>query len=358
LDRQAAAAEPDNEESINASCNVQGQFTCLRKCQPQRQAAPSAAPRNARMSATTPDTTVVFADLAGSTRIYEALGNAAAAEAIARLTQWIGGVCEAHGGRAVKMLGDGVLAVFPQAPAAVAAMVALQRTHARQLPDWPNHIRMRLQVGVAAGEVIEVDGDCYGDAVNVASRLADLAGPDHIWATRTVIAQLGSLDEDVRVRGLGSIPLRGRSQAADIFQVDWEQDIQSRYLTRPATLSDQVLPKPTRGGGLRLSCLGRQRRFGMADLPIELGRADEAEFQVEDQRVSRVHARIEWRHGSLVLSDTSSYGTWVRFAGGATALTLRRDECVLIGAGELALGAPFEDVTAPIVRFQVLPGGR
>jgi adenylate cyclase len=309
------------------------------------------------MSAMNPNTTVVFADLAGSTGVYEALGNAAAAEAIARLTQWIGGVCQDHGGRVVKLLGDGVLAVFPQAAGAVAAVVALQRAHARQLPDWPNHIRMRLQIGVAAGEVIEVDGDCYGDAVNVASRLSDLSGPDHIWATRTVVSQLGQLEDDVRVRSLGSIPLRGRSQAADIFQVDWEQDVQSRHLTRPATLSDQVLPKPALGGGVRLSWLGRERRFRMADLPIHLGRAGEAEFKVEDQRVSRIHARIEWRNGSLALADMSSYGTWVRFAAG-TVVSLRRDECALVGAGELALGAPFEDVTAPIVDFAVLAAGQ
>lgn len=310
------------------------------------------------MSATRPNATVVFADLAGSTSVYEALGNAAAAEAIARITRWIAGVCEEHDGRVVKLLGDGVLAVYDRAADAVSAVVALQRAHARQLPDWPNDVRMGLQVGVASGEVVEVDGDCYGDAVNVASRLSDLSGPDHIWTTHTVISQLAALPEDVRVRSLGSIPLRGRSEAAEIFQVDWEQDVQSRHLTRPATLSDQVVPRPPLGGGIRLSWQDRRRRFRTQDLPIHLGRADEAQFQVPDQRVSRNHARIEWRNGALVLADMSSYGTWVRFAGGADALSLRRDECVLVGAGELSLGAAFEDATAPIVEFEVLAAGQ
>ncbi len=154
-------------------------------------------------------TTVVFADLAGSTGVYEALGNARAAEVITGLIHWIRGVCESHGGRVVKTLGDGVLAVFPDARGAIAAVVALQRARLERLPDWPDRITMRLQIGIDAGEVIEVDGDCYGDAVNVASRLS---GPDRIWTTRTVVSQLGSLDEDVRFRSLGPIPLRGRSQ--------------------------------------------------------------------------------------------------------------------------------------------------
>lgn len=308
------------------------------------------------MSATPRNATVVFADLAGSTGLYEALGNAAAAEAIARITRWIAGVCEAHDGRVVKLLGDGVLAVHPRAADAVAAVVALQRAHARQLPAGPEG--MRLQIGVASGEVVEMDGDCYGDAVNVAARLSDLCGPDHIWTTRAVVAQLAALPEDVRVRSLGPIPLRGRSEAAEIFQVDWEQDAQSRQLTRPATLSDHLPVRPPSGGGVRLSCHGRRQRFRAEELPIHLGRADEAQFQVVDPRVSRNHARIEWRSGALVLADLSSYGTWVRFSAGADALMLRREECVLVGVGELALGAAFDDATAPIVQFEVLAAGQ
>ena len=54
------------------------------------------------------DVTVVFADLTGSTGIYESLGNAKATRAITGLTEWIGKVCASHEGRVVKYLGDGV----------------------------------------------------------------------------------------------------------------------------------------------------------------------------------------------------------------------------------------------------------
>ena len=305
----------------------------------------------------TDSTTVVFADLTGSTAVYEAIGNARAAEAITRLTQWIGRVCETHGGRVVKTLGDGLFAVFPDGQRAIGAVVALQRAHTQRLAEWPDPIRMRLQIGVASGEVIEVDGDCYGDAVNVASRLSDLSGPDHIWATRTVVSQLGTL-QDVRVRSLGAIPLRGRTQAADIYQVDWEEGLQTHQLTRPATLSEQIRPRPASAAGIRLACVDHQKRFRMAELPIHLGRSDEADFPVDDLRVSRLHARIEWRSGRLVLTDTSSYGTWMRFAGSPAVVGLRRDECALVGSGELALGAPFDDFTVPKVQFEILAAGR
>ncbi len=303
-------------------------------------------------------TTVVFADLAGSTGLYEALGNARAAEAITRLTQWIGRVCESHGGRVVKTLGDGVLSVFPDGRQALAAVVELQRSHQDHTADWPSEAPMRLQIGIAAGEVIEVDGDCYGDAVNVASRLSDLSGPDQIWATRTVVTQLRPVDRELRYRSLGSFPLRGRQQPTEIFQVEWEdEDANGRNLTRPALLSQRTA-RPAAAGGIRLAWLDHQRRFRVADLPVHVGRSAEAEFAVEDQRVSRLHARIEWRNGSLMLTDISSYGTWVRFAGANAELALRRQDCILMGSGEMALGAPFEDFTVPVVYFEVLSAGQ
>jgi class 3 adenylate cyclase len=303
-------------------------------------------------------TTVVFTDLAGSTGLYEVLGNARAAEAINQLTQWIGRVCESHGGRVVKMLGDGVLCVFPDGRPALAAVLELQRSHQDRTADWPTQAPMRLRIGIAAGEVIEVDGDCYGDAVNVASRLSDLSGPDQIWATRTVVSQLRSTDRELRYRSLGSFPLRGRQQPTEIFQVDWEDEDASGRLTRPALLSGRTAPRPPSGGGIRLGWLEHHRCFRIADLPVHVGRAAEAEFAVDDQRVSRLHARIEWRNGSLMLTDISSYGTWVRFAGADAELALRRQDCILMGSGEIALGAPFEDCTVPVVSFEVLSAGQ
>jgi len=304
-------------------------------------------------------TTVVFADLAGSTGLYEALGNARAADAITQLTHWIGRVCESHGGRVVKTLGDGVLAVFPEGRTALASVLDLQRSRQNHTGQWPSSAPVRLQIGIAAGEVIEVGGDCYGDAVNIASRLSDLSGPDQIWATRSVVSQVRAPDRDRLFRSLGSFPLRGRQQPTAIFQVHWQdEDAQGNDLTRPALLSERVAPRPPAGGGIRLEWLDRQRRFRVADLPVHVGRSIEAEFPIDNQRVSRLHARIEWRNGSLMLADISTYGTWVRFAASNADLALRRQDCILMGRGEMALGAPFEDVAVPIVAFEVLDSAR
>ena len=303
-------------------------------------------------------TTVVFADLAGSTALFEAIGNVRATEAITGLTQWIGSVCAAHGGRVVKMLGDGVLALFPAGAAAVAAVVELQRVHARRLEECAEDTRMRLQIGVAAGDVIEVDGDCYGEAVNVASRLSDLSGPDQIWATTAVVRQVPAPGEGVGFRSLGPILLRGMSKETMVFRVDWQEDLPGmQTLTEAGRLP---VPAQSRASGtsVRLSWLDQRMEFSAARMPVHLGRGDDAQFPVQDQRVSRLHARVDWRNGSFVLTDMSSYGTWVRFAGSPTRLSLRRAECILLGTGDIALGASFEDFTAPIVAFEIITSGR
>lgn len=300
--------------------------------------------------------TVVFADLSGSTGVFDQLGNEQATQAVTALTHWIGRVCEQHGGWVVKKLGDGVLALFGQPAPAIAAVIQMQRDHADRLREWPNPLRMRLQVGVASGDLVEVDDDCYGDAVNVAARLSDLAGPDQIWATRETIDACAHPPAGARFLSLGSVPIRGKSGRAALYRVEWQEDVQTVHLTEPARLHP---PGPQVARGLtqriRLSWLDQRTDFSLVDLPVHLGRDDDAQFPVKDPRVSRLHARIDWRSGTFVLTDLSSYGTWVRFAGPAALVSLRRDHCVLLGAGEIALGASFEDFTVPTVQFEVDP---
>ena len=303
-------------------------------------------------------TTVVFADLTGSTGVFEALGNERATRAITKLTQWIGDVCAEHGGRVVKTLGDGVLAVFPDGVGAVDAVVQLQRVHLRRIAEWPTRLRMRLQVGVACGEVVEVDGDCYGDAVNVASRLSDLSGADQIWATDTVTAQIPAPGEGVRFRSLGPVAIRGKAESRVVFRIEWQEEVHTGLLTAPGDLAQLTRPAGAQAGRIELSWLDQKGAFSSGQLPVYLGRAPEAEFMVNDQRVSRLHASVQWRDGTFVLTDLSSFGTWVRFTGSQTEQALRRNECVLHGSGEIALGAPFDDFTVPTVNFSLVGGQR
>lgn len=301
-------------------------------------------------------TTVVFTDLHGSTAVFEALGNALATETVTEITTRISQQCVQNGGRVVKTLGDGVLAMFPDGQSAVTAVVDIQRTHSNRMLRTPVELRMPMRIGVASGEVEIVAGDCYGDAVNVASRLCDLCGPYQIWANAAALT-LATETQGTSFRMLGPINIRGRAEPCVVYQIEWHEDVASDFLTMqgafdPAQVSGE---RDALGREVELTWSGTTRRFKSFELPVQLGRVRDADFVVNDPRVSRIHARLEWRNGSVVFVDASSYGSWVRFTGAkGSDVLLRRAECVLHGKGELALGASFADASVPTVAFTIL----
>ena len=299
--------------------------------------------------------TMVFADISGSTALYEALGNERATEAVTQVTQWIGDTIEAHGGRVVKKLGDGVLGVFGDASSAVSAMATMLRQHKVRLDRWPHPLRMEIRVGVASGEVVDVDGDCYGDAVNVASRLCERAGPAEIWATETTVL-LADTAPDVWYRKLGMMDIRGKAELLMLYHVEWREDEAPDSLTMQAALVSNFAPVDSILGQIQFSWHGVDRTFTSSDAPVMVGRAEHAQLRINDPRVSRLHARIDWRNSGFVLTDMSSFGTWVRFEGSDSPVRLRRDACILHGAGHIALGVSFNEPSAPVMSFHVAGG--
>lgn len=298
--------------------------------------------------------TVVFADLFGSTGVFESLGNAKATEAVTGVTNWLADLFNANGGRVVKFLGDGVLVVFETNTDAVVSVVEVQRAYQQRLAGTPVSSYMPLRIGVACGDVEMVDDDCYGDAVNVAARLSELAGPHQIWVNQAAMHDSARV-LDTRSRLLGPIHLRGRSEPITVYQIEWQEDVNSELLTihAPMGVDLNASNRDALGGQVELAWLDKHMTFRAFELPVHIGRIHQAEFGVADPRVSRMHARLDWRNGSVMLVDVSTYGCWVRFAGGGSDVLLRRDECVLHGRGEIALGTPFGDVSAPVVSFLV-----
>ena len=299
--------------------------------------------------------TVVFTDLHGSTAVFEALGNALATETITNITAWIAAQCEQTNGRVVKTLGDGVLALFPDSASAVKVVVELQREHVIRMLRISKVKAMPIRIGLATGDVELVAGDCYGDAVNVAARLCDLCGPSQIWSDAASLQNVSEA-KGVTFRILGPINIRGRAEPCTVYQIEWREEEVSDFLTMQGEIDPLLVPGETDvlGREVELRWMEHSQSFKSFELPVHIGRVRNVEFMVNDPRVSRTHARLEWRNGSVVLVDVSSYGSWIRFAGAiGSDVLLRREECVLHGEGELALGASFADPNVPTVHFKV-----
>ncbi|MBX3659201.1 MAG: adenylate/guanylate cyclase domain-containing protein [Ramlibacter sp.] len=294
-------------------------------------------------------TTVVFADLVGSTGIFERLGDATASRFVTQLTTALSKTFEDHRGRVVKLLGDGLFVVFPAEGDALAACIAIQ-ARLQDKPVYPGGqggAPVQMQMGVESGDVVEIDGDCFGDAVNSAARLADLAGADQILTTQRVRDALAPLQQS-QLRSLGPIYLRGRTDATEVFRVDWRVDRDA-----DATIMGVSMLKVALNARLEISAAGQTLELGARGEKITIGRATTASLSLNDSRVSRVHATVEWRGGQFVLGDASSFGSWVYMGNQSEPVVLRRTECYLVGSGQIALGCERDAEAAPLVSFSV-----
>jgi adenylate cyclase len=298
---------------------------------------------------------IVFADLRGSTALFESLGNAEATAVVTQCVAMLGGVVKRRRGRVIKTLGDGLMAVFGAAPDAVEA--ADDMHHAMEL--WgadeagPGDLRpvsirgLRLQVGVAHGEVVEMAGDVFGDAVNVAARLLDHAGDNETLVTLAVVDAVKPLHQS-RFRSLDRMQLRGRVEAVHVYLQE------THRLTDSATTAYGDIAPAVEPSGIRLTWLDMKRIYSGPTMPLVLGRSPQANYCIDDSRVSRSHARIDWHGGAFQLTDLSYNGTYVRFSNESDIIGLRRGNCTLHGSGVIGLGASPLEATTPTVRFEVL----
>jgi adenylate cyclase len=293
--------------------------------------------------------TVVFADLVGSTTLFEQLGDGAASRLVTQVVQALSKVFEKHHGRVVKLLGDGLFVVFDTEVNAISACVAIQK----QLHEYP--IRpggkgppIEFQMGVECGEVVEIDGDCYGDAVNSASRLADMAKAQQILTSQRVREALGN-DHLSLLRALGPMHLKGKADATNVFQVAWRPETDADATVMSASV--QTAQKPQQ---LHLFANGLEHLVHNNGEKAILGRASSCSLAFDDARVSRAHAAIEWRGRQFALVDTSSFGTFVYFGDNVEPLLLRRTEVFLVGSGVIALGADRHAESAALINFQLI----
>lgn len=291
-------------------------------------------------------TTVVFADLAGSTGIFERLGDAAASRLITQLVGGMRQVFERNNGRVVKVLGDGLFVLFADPADAISASIAVQSQMLEQPPS-ANGVPVQVQIGLDTGEVVEINGECFGEAVNSAALLADLAGAAQIMTTENVWAMLIAAHK-VSLRSMGPMYLRGKTEASHVYRVEWQTNHDE-----DATMARRSLFATLPDVWLEIGYGERKIKFYARHGELTMGRSSDSTLTFDDKRVSRSHAVVQWRGSHFVLVDTSSFGTWVYLGDQPKALVLRRTECVLAGSGVIVLGCPRTEERAPLIRFSV-----
>lgn len=285
---------------------------------------------------------ILFADVAGSTKLYETLGDAEALATIGAALDVMKAVCDDHGGRIVKTIGDETMAVFPLPANAAYAAIAMQTqiSAMRTSKGMP----LAIHAGFHYGPVIDDNADVFGDAVNVAARLTSLAKAGQTLISKETVEVLSPALR-ARTRDQDAHTLRGKQEDVHAFELIWQESEEelTTMSTRPAS----------KAVGLKLTHGARELDLDQNSPPISLGRDAQNDIVIMDRKASRLHARIERRRDKFVLVDVSSNGTFCTVTGESEIL-LRREELILRGSGRLSFGHSLADDMTESVEYVCL----
>jgi adenylate cyclase len=290
------------------------------------------------------DRAVLFADVAGSTSLYEILGDKKAFGLIEGCLNTMSECTKELHGRVIKTIGDAVMSVFDAADDAAAAAAEMQLRVSKAGKE-SGASRLGLRIGFHYGPVVDQkDGDVFGDTVNLASRLSDLASRGQIITSSETAAHFSVLFLG-NLRKLYAIQVKGREKEVDLIELVWQSATEElTAITAPIAPSAGNAVLELDLGGTRLD-VGPERR------KVTIGRDHEADFPIRDDRVSRAHAMIEHRRGHFFVVDHSGNGTYVTLEG-RPEIHVHREELTLLGHGWITFGRPRAEATQ-VVEFRV-----
>jgi class 3 adenylate cyclase len=285
----------------------------------------------------------LFADISGSTALYETLGDTNAKAMIDECITLMRAATARHAGRVIKTIGDELMCVFPDADCGSTAASEMQQAVA-VLPKFAN-VRRAIRVGFHVGPLIESDGDVFGDTVNTAARMAGLAKADQIITTFAAVEQMSPLLRGT-TRHIAALAVKGKGDDVEVYEVIWNE---ADDLTTMATASPVKVAQPQ---SLHLKHGAREITLEGQGARAVIGRDADCQIVLSDKKASRVHARIERRRDKYVLVDQSTNGTYVTFAGEAE-MALRREEVILRGEGRIVFGHPIAESAEETVDFRL-----
>jgi class 3 adenylate cyclase len=278
------------------------------------------------MDTASSDLAVLFADVSGSTRLYETLGDVRALATIERCLALVKAACDGNAGRVIKTIGDEAMAVFPTADNAAQAAAEMQARVTAEPAIAAE--RLTIRVGFHFGPALRTDGDVFGDSVNVAARLVGVAhGAQVITSAATVSALSPWLR--MRTRELTALTVKGKLRDLSVFELIW-QDSADDLTTLSTRVIAPVAELSVRHGAVEI-VLGERRAT------VTLGRDAQNDIVIADRLASRMHAHIERRRDRFALVDHSSNGTFLTLEG-EPEIQLRREEFILRGHGRISFG--------------------
>lgn len=288
---------------------------------------------------------IMFADIAGSTRLYNQLGDDTAEFLISTRLAIMSSITSNNNGRVIKKIGDEIMCRFPSAEDAALAATEM---HIKKVSS-DNSEPLTIRIGLHFGNTIEKDNDIFGDAVNIAARMAAIAKENQIISTEGFV-QLLSSGTKSRTRLFDSTRVKGIDKEIKIYQLLWEEGNVTTFATAQHI---QQISKAKVSIVLRFN--GEERFFTDSDTNsvISIGRDNSCDLTIDAKYASRSHTNLEFRRGKFVLVDHSTNGTYIKLSD-KNNIFIRREELPLIGEGYISLGEEYKKENTSNIYFSVI----
>ncbi|MCP4748514.1 MAG: adenylate/guanylate cyclase domain-containing protein [Desulfobacteraceae bacterium] len=292
--------------------------------------------------------TILFADITGSTRLYDQLGDRKALELVNTCIGKIHTITEKYKGQIIKTIGDEVMCRFEHPDQAALSAIEMNE---KIIEDYlMSQYSMRLRTGFHHGPALKKVGDLYGDAVNVAARMASQAKSGQIITTRSTLERMSSSNRN-KARLVDQTRVKGKKKVFEIFEITWGQPeevtMMSSFMSGHLELQNQLESQ------MVIQFQNRKITVNQSQPIVTIGRDINNHLVIKEPLVSRIHSRIELRRGKFLLVDQSTNGTYILPEADETVL-MRRDEIILPPKGVISLGKKVSLNSPLAIKFQII----
>ncbi len=293
---------------------------------------------------------IFFADVAGSTQLYETLGDRIAHECVVESLNLVSRRIEQNNGVVVEVIGDEIMAYFENSLEAVRSACDLQKHF--KFAETSHGQKIHVRIGFHKGPVELDKGHPYGDTVNIASRIASLAKGGQTVTTAESIQGLPEYTKSL-CRPFGRVEVKGKSNPLNTMEVIWSlDDATDVFVPENMTAAIEI------NAELILQFCGKEIVITKDMTPFVFGRHNNSNMVVNAETVSRSHAKVLCRYGEFVFIDTSTNGTYINTASGRhiysnMEMHLHHREWYIIGDGTISLGRPISDDDPLLITFSL-----
>lgn len=290
--------------------------------------------------------TVMFADISGSSPLIKLLGDTKANFLIQELLTLMTDLTLKYHGSVIKSIGDEIMTCFNSADAAANAAYEMQELAINFQSDQS----LKLRIGIDTGSTIRDKNDLFGETVNNAAYLTGIAKGGKILLSKNAFDTLSPITKNLCYK-YDNIILKGHTLKTRIYRMDWEQNTNADHSDVTVHRGLQNFTQAAKLSKLEISSKNQKFILTKDMAPFTIGRnAGVSSFFISSSFASRDHCQIIFRRGKFILCDTNTNGTYV-MTNKKEEIYLRREELPLTGQGIITIGQPAHKAGEDLIQY-------